>query len=154
MTATHQLKQLALRPLVAEDLREVLVIERNSYDFPWSSGIFNDCLRTGYLAWGAWLESKLIAYCVMAIAVDDAHILNLCVSADHHRRGIGRDLLDYMIGVAKDHCANRALLEVRPSNLAAIKLYQRSGFVQVGVRRDYYPAKRGREDALVLVKRI
>ncbi len=139
-------------PLRLDELDEVLAIENIIYPFPWTAGNFQDALRSAYSAWtmrdGG--DRALIAYAVMLLAIDEAHLLNLSVSHRYHRHGFGWRMLEWMAQQAREHGARTMLLEVRPSNAAARRLYERYGFERIGVRRGYYPASGGREDALVL----
>ncbi len=145
---------LRLRPMDASDVEAVFAIEAEAYEFPWSRGIFLDCLRVGYCCWIGALGREVVGYGVMSVAVGESHILNLCVRPDLQRQGLGRTLLERLLGIARGHHADTAFLEVRPSNGAAIRLYLAMGFNQVGVRRAYYPARGGREDALILARSL
>ena len=141
---------LAIRPMRGQDVAEVVAIERASYQFPWSEGIFRDCLRVGYICRVVTQSRSVTAYGVMSFGAGEAHILNLCVDEAHRCRGVGRRLLAALIERATAAGMNDAFLEVRPSNTAAIRLYLALGFEQVGMRRGYYQAASGREDAAVL----
>lgn len=141
---------VALRAMTEADVDAVVALEHDSYPFPWSEGIFRDCLRVGYVCRVVELGHELIGYGVMSHGAGEAHILNLCVRAAMRERGIGRTLLRQLLDSAVDAGMDEAFLEVRPSNLAAIRLYQSLGFEPVGVRRGYYQAVGGREDATVL----
>ena len=132
------------------DLLRVLEIEKSIYAFPWTPGNFHDSLRAGYSCWVYRDGDQLIGYAVLMLASGEAHLLNLSVAAHAQRRGHGRILLGHVSGVARRHGAKVLFLEVRPSNEVGQRLYTGYGFKQVGVRRSYYPAHRGREDALVL----
>jgi ribosomal-protein-alanine N-acetyltransferase len=132
------------------DLRAVLEIEEGIYAFPWTPGNFRDSLRAGYSCWVYRDGEELIGYAVFILAAGEAHLLNLSVAARAQSRGHGRSLLSNVVGVAREHGAKVLFLEVRPSNQVGQRLYAGYGFKQVGVRRGYYPAERGREDALVL----
>ena len=138
------------RPMAEADLPEIMEIERSAYPFPWTIGILRDCIRVGYNCWVYEIEQVIHGYGVMSVAAGEAHILNLCVRPESQGQGLGRKLLTHIIALARRHGADTLLLEVRPSNLAALKLYQNMGFNEVGVRRNYYPAEQGREDALIL----
>lgn len=142
--------QVQLRPMTEADVDPVAALERESYPFPWSEGIFRDCLRVGYVCRVVEVGSGLIGYGVMSYGAGEAHILNLCVRETMRERGIGRTLLRHLLAGAAAAGMDEAFLEVRPSNLAAIRLYQATGFEPVGVRRGYYQAVAGREDATVL----
>jgi ribosomal-protein-alanine N-acetyltransferase len=132
------------------DLDQVLAIEQVAYPFPWTRGIFEDCLRVGYSCWVLAEGTTILGYGVMSTAVGESHVLNLCVCPDRQRQGLGRRLLGHLLRLARSHHADTALLEVRPSNRGALALYREAGFNEVGVRRGYYPGHRGREDALIL----
>jgi [ribosomal protein S18]-alanine N-acetyltransferase len=140
-----------LRPLLAADLNLVMRIEIDVYPFPWTRGNFDDALRAGYTAW-AMLDSagSMIAYAIAMLAVDEAHLLNLSVARAFQRQGYGWKMLEWMAQCTRDYGARSLLLEVRPSNEAALRLYQRYGFERIGVRPGYYPAVGGREDAVVM----
>jgi [ribosomal protein S18]-alanine N-acetyltransferase len=142
--------ELVIRPMRGTDVPEVVTIERASYQFPWSEGIFRDCLRVGYVCRVVTANQQLIAYGVMSFGAGEAHILNLCVSGAHRCRGVGRRLLGTLLDRAAAAGMSEAYLEVRPTNTTAIRLYLSLGFEQVGMRRGYYQAAGGREDAAVL----
>lgn len=140
----------AIRAMRETDVPEVVAIERASYQFPWSEGIFRDCLRVGYVCRVVTVARQVMAYGVMSFGTGEAHILNLCVAEMYRCRGVGRRLLGSLIERAAAAGMGDAFLEVRPSNTAAIRLYLALGFEQVGMRRGYYQANNGREDAAVL----
>ena len=142
--------QEAIRAMRDADVPEVVAIERASYQFPWSEGIFRDCLRVGYTCRVAALGRQVAGYGVMSVGAGEAHILNLCVGEAFRCRGLGKRLLTLLIERAAAAGMGEAFLEVRPSNTAAIRLYLAHGFEQVGMRRGYYQAVGGREDAAVL----
>jgi [ribosomal protein S18]-alanine N-acetyltransferase len=152
-TAPELLKasaELAIRPMRTSDVADVVAIERASYQFPWSEGIFRDCLRVGYVCRVATINRGVSGYGVMSVGAGEAHILNLCIGAAYRCRGVGRRLLGYLVERAAAAGMSEAFLEVRPTNTTAIRLYQAMGFEQVGMRRGYYQAVGGREDAAVL----
>jgi len=132
------------------DLAEVLAIESAVYTHPWSRGNFADSLRAGYQCWTWRLGGELLGYFVLLVAAGEGHLLNLSIGGAWQRRGHGSTLLREVMRMAKARGAGKIFLEVRPSNLGAKALYSRFGFRQVAVRSGYYPAARGREDALVL----
>ena len=138
------------RAMMPADVPAVGAVERASYTFPWSEGIFRDCLRVGYLCRVAEMDGGIVAYGVVAMGAGEAHILNLCVRGDMRGRSVGRQMLLLLLERARQAGMTDVFLEVRPSNLFAIALYQSVGFVQVGLRKGYYQAEQGREDALVL----
>jgi [ribosomal protein S18]-alanine N-acetyltransferase len=138
------------RPLAERDLDSVVAIEREIYEFPWTLGNFRDSLAAGYSCWAYHGADGLVGYAVMMIGAGEAHLLNLSIAPACQRRGYGRQLLEHLMGVARSYGASVLLLEVRPSNAAGRALYAAYGFEQVGIRREYYPARSGREDALLL----
>ena len=141
---------VVIRPMTEADVTGVVTLERASYQFPWSEGIFRDCLRVGYVCRVVTSGNKLIGYGVMSVGAGEAHILNLCIDTAFRCQGIGRRMLDYLLDRGAAAGMTEAFLEVRPSNTAAIRLYLSLGFDQVGMRRGYYQAVGGREDAAVL----
>lgn len=154
MSAVVQLPSTRVRYMSRSDMPSVISIERDAYDFPWTEGIFRDCLRVGYSCWVYEEEKEILAYGVMSIAAGECHLLNLCVHPGAQGRGIGRLMLRRLLGIARHHGSDTILLEVRPSNHVAQRLYFAEGFNEVGTRPGYYPAKHGREDALVLAKAL
>jgi ribosomal-protein-alanine N-acetyltransferase len=146
----REVPEVQIRPMMEMDLAEVAAIEHKSYAFPWSENIFRDCLRVGYTCRALDLAGQIIGYGVMSLGAGEAHILNLCIREEFRIVGFGRRLLEHMLERAAASGISEAFLEVRPSNLAAIRLYQRLGFEQIGIRRGYYQAPDGREDAIVL----
>lgn len=137
-------------PMRETDLRAVLEIEESIYEFPWTLGNFRDSLRAGYACWVIREGRRVIGYAVLMLAAGEAHLLNLSVAARSQRRGQGRKLLHDIVQLAREHKVKILFLEVRPTNDAGRRLYSGYGFRQIGVRRGYYPARKGREDALVL----
>jgi ribosomal-protein-alanine N-acetyltransferase len=140
------------RPMRWSELPRILEIEQLAYEFPWTEGIFKDCLRVGYLCRVIEADGAVRGYGVLSVAAGECHLLNLCIEPAEHGRGLGRSLLQHLLGLARDYGADTAFLEVRPSNKRALKLYTDEGFNSVGVRRGYYPATKGREDALILAR--
>lgn len=143
-----------VRRMTADDLDTVAGMELQAYEFPWSRSVFRDCLRVGYCCVVLEGDSGLQGYGVMAAAAGEAHLLNLCIRADVRRCGLGRDLLAWLLARAREAGAERIFLEVRPSNLGALALYESEGFERVGVRRGYYRAHGGREDAIVFARHL
>ncbi len=143
-----------IRPMDADDLQEVLVVEHKAYTHPWSVGIMRDCLRVGYSCWVCEVGNELVGHAVMSVAIGEAHLLNICVDPQWQGRGVGRRLLRRMFRIARERDADTMFLEVRDTNLGARGLYESEGFGEIGRRRDYYPAIRGREDAIVYAKAI
>lgn len=136
------------------DLPEVMVVEHRNYPYPWTLGIFRDCIKAGYTMQVLRLEGELVGYGVMQVAADEAHILNLCVDKDFSRRGYARGLLEKLLNMGERAGAYMAFLEARPSVPRAITLYERAGFNEVGLRKNYYESPDGREDAIVMARTL
>lgn len=143
-----------LRPMGEKDVDGVMAVERQVYPFPWTAGIFRDCMRVGYSCWVWEHEDRVVGYGVMSTGAGEAHILNLAVHPTLQRRGLGRGMIEHLLRIASQRGADEVFLEVRPSNQTAVRLYEEIGFSQVGIRRGYYPAPDGREDALIMARRV
>ena len=143
-----------LRALRESDLDAVMAIEQRAYPFPWTRGIFRDCLLAAYPAWVLHEHGLVVGYCVVSLAADEAHILNVCIAPERQGRGHGRRLLRALLDYARGNGAARVFLEVRPSNPHAIALYHDEGFNEIGRRPRYYPSHDGREDALVMAMEL
>lgn len=142
---------MRLRRMDFDDLPAVLEIEAKNYNFPWSESVFEDCLNAvNYNCWICEEQDTVIGYSVVSMTTGEAHIMNICVDPEIQGMGVGSKMLENMIDLARKK-AERIFLEVRPSNKAAIALYEKGGFNQIGVCKDYYPAADGeREDAVML----
>ena len=143
-----------IRAMQEGDLDAVAAIEAAAYPYPWSHGIFRDCLRAGYGCWVLEQAGAVIGYGVLSAAAGEAHVLNVCVDPAVHGRGHGRHLMRRLIDAARWQRVQRLYLEVRPSNAAAIALYESLEFRHIGRRPGYYPAPDGREDALVMAREL
>ncbi|MDH5471676.1 MAG: ribosomal protein S18-alanine N-acetyltransferase [Gammaproteobacteria bacterium] len=142
------------RPMYFDDVPRIIEIEENAYTCPWTVGIFRDCIRVGYNCFVYLQDAVIEAYGIISIAANEAHILNLCVSNECRGQGLGKKMLHKLMEVAEQKGADSIFLEVRESNDIAINLYQNEGFNELGVRKDYYPAKDGKENALVFAKAL
>lgn len=146
-----QLQEIAsFRPMSLEDVEAVIAIESEIYPFPWSYGNFRDSLNAGYSCWIYEFGGLVIGYSVMMMAAGEAHLLNLGIAGDWQGRGMGRRFLLHLIRLAREYHADSMFLEVRPSNIAARRLYATEGFREIAVRKKYYPAEDGREDAILM----
>ena len=143
---------MILRDMASADLDAVLRIEREVHGHPWTLGNFSDALRSEYQCKVFEQEGEMLGYAVLLLAVDEAELLDIAIAAAHQRKGAGRKLLESMLALARHENMRRMVLEVRASNQPAIALYRASGFEQIGLRRDYYPATNGREDAILMGK--
>ncbi len=139
-----------IRPMHELDVPVIVAIERAAYQFPWSEGIFRDCLRVGYVCRVVDVGGDMAGYGIMSVGAGEAHILNVCIGDVYRGRGLARKVLEYLLDRARSAGMYEAYLEVRPSNTTAAHLYHSMGFEQVGIRRGYYQATVGREDAAVL----
>jgi len=145
---------VSVRSMRHEDLAHVSDIERRSYDFPWSHGVFRDCLLAGYQCIVLECDGDVAGYGILSVAAGEAHILNLCVDPKLRSLGYGERLLDEMLFRARTSSVREIFLEVRPSNVNALALYRKKGFHKVADRPAYYQAHDGREDASVLSKKL
>ena len=141
---------MRVRKMAHSDLPSVMKIEALNYEFPWSEGVFKDCFRAmNYINWVCEApEDVIIGYCILSVAAGEAHIMNISVSPEFKRQGAARKMMEHVIDYSRSR-AEKLFLEVRPSNVGAVGLYRKVGFREIGVRKAYYPAKEGREDALM-----
>jgi ribosomal-protein-alanine N-acetyltransferase len=139
-----------LRRLGESDLDRIMEIELGAYPYPWTRGIFTDCIRVGYDCWGLQAGDTLIGYCIQTHAAGENHLLNLCLAPEWQRQGFGSLLLAHAIRQARAQNCFCIFLEVRPSNHAGIQLYRKNGFIEVGERPDYYRSGQGKENAIVM----
>ncbi len=138
-------------------MEEVLKIEAAGHAIPWSRGIFLDCMRAGYycVLLNEKLNNTIQVYAILSVAAGEGHLLNVCVNPNFIRQGYGKMAVLHLLDVAKHNKVNTLFLEVRPSNVIAIDLYESLGFLEVGQRKGYYPKQNGgREDALVMAKEL
>lgn len=142
-------QSVRFRPMSLADVPAVATVERSSYAFPWSEGVFRDCVRVGYFCRVIEAAGEVGGYGIMSCGAGEAHILNICVRNDLRSGGVGKRLMLYLLDRARELHMQDVFLEVRPSNTVAIRLYEHLGFSRVGLRKGYYQAASGREDALV-----
>ncbi|MBU0655418.1 MAG: ribosomal protein S18-alanine N-acetyltransferase [Gammaproteobacteria bacterium] len=152
MPAEHDL--LPLRPMTAEDVVNVMAIEERAFPFPWTEGIFRDCIRQGYSCWIYEREGEIAGYAIVMFVLDEMHLLNICIRPEEQGRGLGSALLKTLERIAQGIKVETCFLEVRQSNFSAIRLYLNAGFNEIGQRKGYYPAAIGREDAIVMAKTL
>lgn len=144
-----------LRAATSADTTAMHAIESQEYEFPWTEGIFSDCLNAGYMCMVYENAREIFAYGVMSFVDGECHILNLCVSSHYQGCGWGKSLLFKLLDEARQRQCRIAFLEVRVSNKRAFSLYHDLGFNEIAVRKRYYPARGGRrENALVLARVI
>ncbi len=144
----------AFRPMLLDDVPRIMEIELASYDFPWTGGIFRDCIRVGYNCWVYEINNNIQAYGLISVAANEAHVLNICVAPEYRGQGIGRKMLRKLLEVAESKRVDSVFLEVRESNTAALTLYDQEGFNRIGLRKAYYPSEEGRENGLVFAKAL
>lgn len=149
MSVVLQTGAPSFRSMKLSDMDEVLGIETTVYELPWSEGIMQDCIRVGYCCRVMTVNDQIVAYSIMSIGANEAHILNICVHRDWQNQGLGRYMLEHMMDIARKEKTRTLFLEVRCSNTIAIQLYHSAGFNQIGCRKNYYPALDGREHALI-----
>lgn len=145
---------LEYRRMHAADVARVAAIEQTIYSHPWTAGNFSDSLDAAYECWVLEREGEMLGYAVMMVAAGEAHLLNLSIAAECQGQGLGADFVRFLVRVARREGGEKIYLEVRPSNAAARALYGKTGFAQIGVRRGYYPADSGREDAIVMERAV
>ena len=141
---------IQMRPMQMADLDAIMQIEPTIFPYPWSRGNFSDSLNSGYSCWVMELDGEIMGYGVLMMVLDEAHLLNISIASDQQGRGFGRTLLEHMMQLGRQHGGLNMFLEVRPSNVSAIALYESMGFNEMAIRRNYYPAKQGREDAVLM----
>ena len=146
--------ELEFRLMRKTDLKAIAAIEQLAYEFPWEPSTFKDCLSVGYCCWVGEKMGQVVAYGIVTVGAGESHILNICICPTMQGRGYGRRMMEKLMDVAKSHRAEMMILEVRPSNTRAVKLYQDLGFNEIGSRKGYYQAKKGREDATVMARML
>lgn len=151
---TDQLPSGQIRPMSIDEVEQIARIDAEAYPYPWSEQIFRDCIKSRYHCVVYENDHEMLGYAVLSVAAGEAHILNICILPAKQNAGLGRDLLNYLVSYARDKQVETIFLEVRFSNEPAKRLYDRFGFNELGIRKNYYPAKVGREDALVLAMNL
>ncbi len=154
MSAVLKSAEPGYRQMTMSDLNAVMELEIIAYPYPWTETIFQDCIKAGYQCCVAELDKKIIGYAVFINAVQECHLLNICIKPNMQGNGLGRKLLTHVLRKAKEKNAKCVFLEVRPSNSHAVALYESEGFNEVGIRKKYYPTSHGREDAVIYAKEL
>lgn len=154
MSKSATSNDVSFAPMYLRHVALIGTMERRNYEFSWTDGIFRDCLKAGYTCQMVLLGDELIGYGIMQLAADEGHILNLCIDEPWQKQGFARLLLEHLVQLAVQRQAQTVFLEVRPSNPRAVDLYERSGFNEVGVRKNYYDSAKGREDAVVMARTL
>lgn len=149
---------LRVRPMLSDDIDKVCAIELAAHRAPWSRDIISDCVFVGYdcrvLEIDNGAEVELASYIISRYNDNVCHVLNLCVATALQGKGYGQLLLQNVIDLPQKPETESVLLEVRPSNAPALRLYQKMGFQQIGIKRGYYRDVENIEDAVVLQKQI
>ncbi|WP_426143980.1 ribosomal protein S18-alanine N-acetyltransferase [Pseudomonas sp. DWP3-1-2] len=140
---------VTFRPMTEADIDALLKIEYAAFSHPWTRGIFLDGLKS-YEIWLMFEGAQQVGHGVVQVIIDEAHLLNITVKPENQGRGLGLRLLEHLMSRAYALNGRECFLELRDSNRAAYRLYERFGFNEIGRRRDYYPAVGGREDAVVM----
>ncbi len=139
-----------VRILQLSDLPRIMPLENATYDFPWSEAIFRDCFSAAYTGLAIEIEGTFLGYGLLSVAAGEAHILNVVIDPNRRGLGLGKKLVKRLIDQARWHRVDRVFLEVRASNTIARRLYANLGFLEIGLRKAYYPARQAREDAVVM----
>lgn len=150
----HQRDDVSFAQMQPGQVDEIGLMDRRNYEFAWTDGIFRDCIKAGYFCPLLLCNDRIIGYGVLQTGAEEAHLLNLCIDRPWQRQGFARLMLDHLTAEAIHRGAKMLFLEVRPSNTRAVSLYQQSGFNEIGVRKDYYDSRDGREDALVMARHL
>ncbi len=145
---------MILRDMDETDLDAVLRIENEVHAHPWTRGNFSDALRSKYQCKVYEDDGVVRGYAVLMLGVDEAELLDIAIAAQQQRHGLGHQLLKEMMALAQQANRHRVVLEVRASNAAAIGLYRKVGFAEIGLRRGYYPAAGRREDAILMGRNL
>ena len=145
---------LNLRDLSVRDVPLLKQIEEQAYDFGWSKGNFVDALNENYIAKALINNSVMVGYYFWQKVLDECHLLNFTIASERQRKGLGNWMLSQLLVSLRAKSITAIYLEVRPSNDTAISLYSKFGFSIIGRRKNYYPGKESREDALVMKRTI
>ena len=141
---------IIVRPMVMTDVDGVMAVEHDSFLTPWSRSAFEEELAQNRLARYIVAEENgaIVGYAGTWLVINEAHVTNVAVSSQRRREGIGRLLMQNLMELARENGMESMTLEVRVSNAAARHLYQQLGFVEAGIRKNYYTETK--EDALIL----
>ena len=150
----NNLKEFEYDYFGEEDIDIVLDIERQSNPYPWTINNFKDCIEKGYYSLVLKEAKQVIGFAILSVSTEESHLLNIGLTALRRGQGLGRELLEKMIMAAEVMGSKKIFLEVRVSNIIAIDLYKASGFKEIGLRKNYYRLKDGREDAILMSKSL
>lgn len=143
-----------IRKMTVADVPAVCVLDQKVDLAPWSEKVVSDCIRVGYECWVLTVELQVVGFGIISYGANEAHLLKISISPEHHRQGLGQKMLQHLMSMAKIHGSDELFLEVRASNTPAIALYQKFHFVEIGLRKGYYPANEAlgvpKEDAITM----
>lgn len=140
----------SIREMLLRDVDQVFAIEQDAYPFPWSKSLFEQAVTTNKYACVFEVNDKIIGYAVLSFVVGEVELLNICISPSQQGKGYANQLLTHLIDFSEQRKNHEMFLEVRVSNASAIHLYEKLGFNEIGRRKNYYPGKQGREDAILM----
>lgn len=141
---------LIFRPMALDDIAGVLLIENQGYDFPWSPGLFEQAIKSTKYCVVAHEGENLVGFAILSYVVGEAELLNICIDPKQQGKGYATLLLDHLVEHAAQKDNHEMYLEVRVTNAAAIHIYEQAGFNEIGRRKNYYPTKSGKEDAILM----
>ena len=142
--------ELQFRLATTADICQLLSIEQAAHAFPWSEKLFAGSFGKRNFNYVMTRQDQIIGFYIASAVADECELLDIAVHPQFQKRGLGKQLLSHCLAQCAARLAARIWLEVRVSNQSAIGLYQAQGFVETGLRRHYYPAVNGREDAVVM----
>lgn len=143
-----------IRKMGFKDLDTVTSIEQDLCEYPWTKGVFSDCLKNYDCFIIEDKNNEILGYAMISCFLNESHLLNIGIRKDSQGKKLGNRLMQYIIEQAKAKKAELMYLEVRKDNIRAVNLYKKLGFSQIGIRKEYYLTKNGKEDALVFLANI
>lgn len=141
---------IAFRPMTLDDIDTILRIEQQGYDFPWSKNLFEQAVKSTKYCAVAQSEDRIVGYGILSYVVGEAELLNICIDPKEQSKGFAKQLLQHLVAHAAHKDNHEMYLEVRVTNTAAIHIYEQAGFNEIGRRKNYYPTKAGKEDAILM----
>ena len=142
--------KIEFAPLNSEDVDMILPIEQACHAYPSSQQLLLSCFGKRYRNFKMLVDNKVIGFYMGDLMLDEMTLHNICIEPKYQGKGYGKRLFEHFLATARLHNVVQLWLEVRESNTGAIALYQSNGFDVAGTRKDYYPAEKGREDALLM----
>lgn len=141
---------IVFRPMQLDDIEAVFHIEKQAYDFPWSKTLFEQAIKSSKYCVVAECQNQTIGYGILSYVVGEAELLNICIDTNQQGRGYAKLLLNHLVEHAALKDNQEMYLEVRVTNKPAIHIYEQAGFNEIGRRKNYYPTKAGKEDAILM----